>query len=150
MSIEYNQNYNTVPKFDYSTFVPMYTYTTNTTATSTNYTFTYQPFTNNFIYTDDFAMYFTDSLDGLASYIFSESSRKYIYEVLEDMADDYELQDFQDNLYRIVLNLLYEISCEEYYFPSFFDENKYPYSKMNNFIQDIINDFNEKFLAEEL
>jgi hypothetical protein len=66
------------------------------------------------------------------------------------MSNDYELQYFQDNLYRIVLDILYEISKETIYFPSFFDEKKFNYQKMNNFIQDIINDFNEKFLVEEL
>lgn len=143
---------------DNNYYIPLYsTYTsfTNqpnyiTTTTSNNYTISYMPFSSNYIYDDELVPYFTDDMEGFASYIFAQCSRGYINDVLEDMSNDYELQYFQDNLYRIVLDILYEISKETIYFPSFFDEKKFNYQKMNKFIQSIINDFNEKFLVEEL
>lgn len=121
-----------------------------TTTTSSNYTISYMPFSGNYIYDDELVPYFTDDMRGLASYIFAQCSRGYINNVLEDMSNNYELQYFQDNLYRIVLDILYEISKETDYFPSFFDEKKFGYQEMNKFIQSIINNFNEKFLVEEL
>lgn len=138
-------------------YVPLY-YTSDTanqinyvtTNTSTTYTVSYMPFSGNYIYDDELVPFFTDDIRGLASYMFAQCSRGYINDVLEDMSDDYELQYFQDNLYRIVLDLLYEISKETDYFPSFFNEEKFNYQRMNKFIQSIIDDFNEKFLTEEL
>jgi hypothetical protein len=157
MSINYNtyQTYNPNNAVLYSSWTTTTIPTTNTSSTY-NYNYKISPKIEVYnwnpedIYSDAFAMYFTDTMDGLVSYIFSENYYNYIDNALTDIFEEYEdPQDFEDNVYRIVLDILYEISTEKPMFSMFFDENNYPIEKINKFIQKVINTFNANHLTEE-
>ena len=86
---------------------------------------------------------FGHTIHGLREYLFANNSYYEISELLLDMfleCDDE--QEFEDNLYRLTLDLLYE-NVRALLF-DLLDEQIYSYSEVNKVIDEIIDDYHTK------
>ena len=144
-----SNNYN----FITSNFINNYSYTSNTTSTTvwTTTIPTYQPFNSNLQYVyDDVLIWKYQSNDyGLREYMFANDLYVEISDILIDnyyrVDDD---QEFEDNLYRFTLDLLYDYIQQEVAFKDFFNEKLFKYREVNKIIQEIIDRYHT-IIAEE-
>ena len=126
-----------------------YTITTNTSSNTTKtiedqYTIIdncYIPFKNNYVY-DTFVITFNDDINGLRDFIYCNNLFEIITESLMEIYE--EGQDFEDNLYRNVLDLLFDL-LDLSLFPSIYD---YSDTEFNKIMQEIINHFKDELEKE--
>ena len=124
-------------------FQTQYQYTTNTI----NYIPWNSTASDQYVY--DIQWRFSDDDYGIREFMFANDSYSEIAETLlyyHSLSDDE--QDFEDNLYRLTLDLLYESISVETYFKDFFNEKKYKYGEINKIIQEIIDDYHRKLTEE--
>ena len=143
----------TYPKDYYSTDSSScrfkYTITTNTSSNTTEtiedqYTIIdncYIPFKNNYVY-DTFVITFNDDINGLRDFIYCNNLFEIITASLMEIYE--EGQDFEDNLYRNVLDLLFDL-LDLSLFPSIYD---YSDTEFNKIMQEIINHFKDELEKE--
>lgn len=131
-----------------------YYYTTNTTTTTGVWTTTipsYQPYQSNiqYVYDTDFSWRYSSNDYGVREYMFANNLYVEISDILlsyyKDAEDD---QEFEDNLYRLTLDLLYEYIHEERAFEDFFNENLFKYGEINKIIQEIIDRYHTIIMEE--
>ena len=119
----------------------------STTTNGLNVTYTWNI---NDAYSNELRIYFTDDVDGLANYIFSECLYDLFKDILVSISKQYDNeQDFEDNLYRISLDILIDEINKVNYFPNVFDEEYYPYRKFNKIIQNMIDGYHRAIMEEE-
>lgn len=143
----YDPSSNTVYLMSSSiTNTPFY-YNPNYYTNSVNVTYTWSI---NDAYSNELRIYFTDDVDGLANYVFSECLYDLFQDILISISKQYDNeQDFEDNLYRISLDILIDEINKVNYFPNIFDEEYYPYRKFNKIIQNMIDGYHRAIMEEE-
>ena len=140
----------------------VWTTTSNsTTSTTNNYNYTinynYNRYvTNNTIMDDiyDFKFRYSDTISGLTNYIYANDLIIEIIYMMEDFYYEFENpQDFEDDIYYIVLDLLYTLvnqNKEEQSFESMLsDENKYPSLELDKIIKRIIKNFHSSLILSD-
>lgn len=143
----YDQNSNTVYLTSSSTTNTSFYYNPNYYTNSVNVTYTWSI---NDAYSSELRIYFTDDVDGLANYVFSECLYDLFQDILISISKQYDNeQDFEDNLYRISLDILIDEINKVNYFPNVFDEEYYPYRKFNKIIQNMIDGYHRAIMEEE-
>lgn len=140
----------------------VWTTTSNSTISTTNnynYTINYnynRYVTNNTIMDDiyDFKFRYSDTISGLTNYIYANDLVIEIIYIMENLYYEFENpQDFEDDIYYIVLDLLYTLvnqNKEEQSFESMlFDENKYPSLELDRIIKRIIKNFHSSLILSD-
>jgi len=135
-TIPYDTLYNTSYNTNDSVLIG-YNYTTNTPITTTNhYSFSY----NNTNYDDIFENYY--------------STRNILNGIVEDLlkqCEPYSDQDFEDNLYKIILDMLYEeaILYEQTQEDTTFEFSKFSYHSIDKVISKIMYEYHACFVPME-
>lgn len=140
----------------------VWTTTSNSTISTTNnynYTINYnynRYVTNNTIMDDiyDFKFRYSDTISGLTNYIYANDLVIEIIYIMENLYYEFENpQDFEDDIYYIVLDLLYTLvnqNKEEQSFESMLsDENKYPSLELDRIIKRIIKNFHSSLILSD-
>lgn len=105
----------------------------------------YAPFESNYVY--DLSWNYTQDTHGLREYMFANDTYNEVAEILIEMKDEPD-QDFEDGLYGLCLELLYEKVRKEYEV-NFFNEKLIPYTDLNKIIQEIIDIYHKRIAIQE-
>lgn len=127
-----------------TTYSTPYYYSTTTNGLNVTYTWNI-----NDAYSNELRIYFTDDVDGLANYIFSECLYDLFKDILVSISKQYDNgQDFEDDLYSISLDILVDEISKVSYFSNILNEKFYPYRGLNKIIQKIIDGYHETIMEE--
>ena len=153
MTLNQNSNGNYATNFItnqnmYQTFY----YTTNSNSTTTNTVWTtipYEPFDSNYAYNSVITWNYSPNDYGLREYMFANNLYVEISDILleENRFVDSD-QEFEDNLYRLTLDLLYDYIKQERAFNDFFNEKLFKYGEVNKIIQEIIDRYHTIIMEE--
>ena len=153
MTLNQNSNVNYTTNFittNQNMFQQTYYYTTNSTTTNSVWTtIPYEPFDSNYAYNTALNWNYSSDDYGLREYMFANNLYVEISDILleENRFVDSD-QEFEDNLYRLTLDLLYDYIKQERAFKDFFNEKLFKYGEVNKIIQEIIDRYHTIIMEE--